>query len=340
MEALMPTEPEAEAPSSLAPVSFARPIVPERRTSTPHVAGAVNARLWTDAEIEILRAHYVERGAAYCVTALRQMDPPSPRAAVHRVYAMANKLRLKRPIGASPEYSPAPAEDRYAEIDERIREAWPSLAGKKGAVRDLARQLEIPSWWLSKRALTLGLTVHRVTKEPPWSKAELDLLERIPLSNPESASRTFREHGFNRTPAALMNKAKRLRISRRWTETLSAGAAAKVLGVDAKNLTRWIAEGFLKASKRETGRLAQQGGDTWSITREDLRAFVLDNLEAIDIRKVDKFAFVDLLLNHAPPVDQAPTSSPATPAAAPVSVGRYRPGMLCELILQGLETLA
>ena len=42
----------------------------------------------------------------------------------------------------------------------------------------------------------------------------------------------------------------------------------------------------------------QQGGDAWAIEPDDLRRFVLDNLDRLDIRKVEKFAFVALLVGE------------------------------------------
>jgi DNA helicase HerA-like ATPase len=71
--------------------------------------------------------------------------------------------------------------------------------------------------------------------------------------------------------------------------------AAKLLGMDNKTICTWCIAGDLKATKRGTKRLVQQGGDTWSIQPADLRAFVIDNLERIDIRKVEKFSFVALI---------------------------------------------
>jgi hypothetical protein len=43
---------------------------------------------------------------------------------------------------------------------------------------------------------------------------------------------------------------------------------------------------------------AQQGGDQHWIRLCDLRAFILDNTAIVDIRKVDKFWFIDLV-THA-----------------------------------------
>jgi hypothetical protein len=189
------------------------------------------------------------------------------------------------------------------ELDDRIKAGWPSLTGK-GAVMKFAEQLsqelgrEVPRWWVSKRALALGLAMPH-SKEPPWSKAEEALLREIPLHNLPKASRLFREHGFHRTPASIGVYAKRIGVSRRYSETLSANQIGKILGIDPKSIVKWVLSGHLKAERRETERLPQQGGDPWSITRPELRRFIIDNLGNIDIRKVDKFEFVAILIGES-----------------------------------------
>jgi len=127
-------------------------------------------------------------------------------------------------------------------------------------------------------------------------------MRKVPLHDPDRCAEIFREHGFNRSPTAIVVRSKRLDIARRYRATFSATSAAKLLGVDATNFCMKCLSGEVRAVKRKTNRLPQQGGDPWSVTREDLRSYVLNNLERIDIRKVDKFAFVDLLINSTPPM--------------------------------------
>ena len=102
---------------------------------------------------------------------------------------------------------------------------------------------------------------------------------------------------------AIVVRAKRLDLSRRYRETLSATQIGKLLGVDGKTVTREILQGDLKAEKRPTNRLNQQGGDPWSVTPADLRSYILEHLERIDLRKVEKFAFVQIVAGE--PLDAA-----------------------------------
>ena len=70
----------------------------------------------------------------------------------------------------------------------------------------------------------------------------------------------------------------------------SAQTAAKVIGWDNKTVSEYCLRGLIKSDRRKTKPLPQQGGDPHSIERADLRQFVIENLELIDLRRVDKFA--------------------------------------------------
>lgn len=272
-------------------VSFARPVMPQPRLSKKYVPGHHSKRHWSDAEVKVLRDHYEEKGAQYCRGLL-------PGRTTGAIYQMALKLGLR---GGDPIAHRRGRCVFTPELDAQIREKWLTLdAGKKGEVQRIADELNLPRWRVSKRAAALGLALPRMTKEPPWTKAELDLLKRVPLYSLDVAARMFREHGFNRGANAIKVKATRLSISRRYTATLPATQCANILGVDAKTFTQWILKGIIEGKKRtDTKRLPQQGGAPWSIERAYFRRWIIDNIERIDIRKVDKFAFVDLLTAEA-----------------------------------------
>lgn len=272
--------------NSLTPVSFKKPLTSEPRLSPRYVPGRRSERFWTEEEKAVLREHYPTGGAKACQARL-------PNRTITTIFQQAGKLGLSAP--KQPEKRAR--HDYPPELDERIRAAWPTLRGK-GAVAALADELQVPRWWLTKRATKLHLTMpHK--KEPAWTEAENALMRSVPLHDPDRCAKIFREHGFNRSPTAIVVRAKRLEISRRTHETLSARAAAKILGVDDKHVTALCISGDLVAGRRGSKRLAQQGGDAWAIEPQDLRRYVLDFLERIDIRKVDKVAFVSLIANEA-----------------------------------------
>lgn len=284
--------------TGLTPISFRAERASEPRLSKPRVRGRHSERYWSDEELATLRERYPKFGARGCI-------PFLTKRTVDQIYSKAGVLGLKAP-SAPAERAPV---QWTPELDDRIRAAFPGLT-KRGAVAALAAELRVKRSQLSDRMEQLGLTMPRV-KEPNWTEAEVALMRKVPLHDLERCARIFRGHGFTRSKNSIMVKAKRLSLSRRTHETLSACSAAKILGVDAKWITARCIAGDLKAGRRGTSRLVQQGGDVWSIEPGDLRAYVLDNLGFIDIRKVDKFAFVALLLG---PVALAGPSG-ETPAA-------------------------
>lgn len=272
--------------SALKPVSFKRGRMKAPRLSPVRVPGRHDDRFWTPAEIEIVRKYYPEGGASACLAHL-----PAHRTG-SSVYQQARKLNLAGPRGRRKGEKFTPPDD----FDARLIEEWSRLDGKKrGAVNELADRMGVQRWWLSRRARALHLVIpHK--KEPAWTEAEKELLKSAPLHSPEMCVRFFREHGFNRTATAILVKAKRCALSRRGSRsTFSGTEAAKILGVDNKTVTQWCVMGELKAQRRGTRRLPQQGGDVWDIEPNDLRQFILDNLERIDLRKVEKFSFVSVL---------------------------------------------
>jgi len=267
----------------LTPVSFKAPPGAMPRLSAPRVPGRRHERFWTEQENDVLRRYFTSRGAEACEAHL----PGRPRGSI---YQHANKLGLTRPRrGAGPRIA------RPADIDERIRHEWALLDGKKrGEVGALAERLGVPRWWLSTRAKRLRLTVpHR--KEPDWTAAEIALMSKVPLHDLRRCAEIFRQHGYARTATAIAVKATRLALSRAFRDALSACAAAKVLGVDTKTVIREILMGDLAAEKRPTARLPQQGGDPWAITPAALRRYILDHADRVDLRKVEKFAFLQIV---------------------------------------------
>ena len=114
--------------------------------------------------------------------------------------------------------------------------------------------------------------------------------------------RHLKAKGYSRTETAVIVKLKRLHIPRGRNAALdhyTAQGLAKLFAVDSHVVGAWIKKGWLKAKRRGTDRVAAQGGDEWWIHRRNVRAFVIDNVAAIDIRKVEKFWFVELLAGGA-----------------------------------------
>lgn len=246
-------------------------------------------RPWTAQERALLCQAYVEGGIAKARAAL-------PYRGDRGLYMEAHKLGLRSP-------TQKPRSIRRYEtsehIDAAIRAYYQSERmndfGRCGA---FARQLNRPDWWIRKRAAILGLAVPRL-KPVEWSQAELDLLEKHGHKALANIRRILKTNGFVRTETAIGLQLKRRGIERSSMDEYSAHALAKLMGVDSKTVTRWIAVDGLPAKRRGTHRTAEQGGDAWVITRSSLRRWIASHQQLVDLRKVDRFWFLDLALGPA-----------------------------------------
>lgn len=277
--------------SSLQRVSFKKGRTRLPRLSAPYVPGRRHERFWTKAENALLRRYYPKLGIL-CAVHL-----PPHHSSRSSIYLQAHKLGLSAPRkkGGGPKDVIVPP----AGIDDILRREYELQDGKKrGAINAIADKLKLPRWWVTKRATKLGLVMpHK--KEPPWTAAENALMRRVPLHDVEKCAEIFRQHGFARSPTAIMVHAKRINVSRRFREGFTGTAASAVIGFDNKTLTQMCVAGEIKATRLATDRrLPQQGGKRWVIKPADLRRYVLDHLERIDLRKVEKFAFVQLIANE------------------------------------------
>jgi hypothetical protein len=272
---------------TLAPVVFDKHPKRSPRLSAPYVPGKRDERFWTEAELKVIRTYYPAGGANACLAHLGTHRTKSG------VYVQAAKLKLTGPVGGGPKKRIVPPEG----FDELLRAFYAEGDGrKKGECNAFADQHGLPRWWVTKRAIALGLVMpHK--KEPDWTEAEDALLARAPVHDLDKAAEFFREHGFSRSATAINIRCKRKAISRRAARpTLSATAIAKILGIDSKSVTAEILRGSLKAVKRADRRSPQQGGSAWDVTREDLRDYIVKHLDRIDFRKVDKFELVAILV--------------------------------------------
>jgi hypothetical protein len=178
------------------------------------------------------------------------------------------------------------------EIHEQIKKTYQAMTGN-GEVASLAARLGYPRWTIARYARSQGWVATQL-KEPNWSDQECTILEKRAYLSPERIQIHLRKAGFSRTVTAIVLKRKRMR----WPKNLggmSAHQLAECLGVDPHFVTRAIKDGRLRATMRGTHRTAKQGGDIYFIKDKAIRAYIVENINEIDIRKVDKFWFVDML---------------------------------------------
>lgn len=243
-------------------------------------------RFWTGREEGLLREHYPRHGLNGCLLAL-------PGRSATSIYQHARILGLVGPGGrvgfAQARWTTSEA------IDAVITRAYQAAPSRNGITR-CAHAVGRPRWWVSRRAGQLGLVAPRF-KEPPWSQEELAVVSDMADHSTGNIRKALKRRGFSRTETAIIVKLKRLRISRASNDPnlFTGRSLAMVMGVGEKAVIRWIEKGWLKAKAVGQARPDRACGAHWEIRRRDVRAFVIDNVAAVDLRKVDKFWFVDLL---------------------------------------------
>lgn len=275
-----PSTPGAYAPA-IREMLDDNPIVGELRTGSK--------RFWTGREIKLLRQHYPLGGVPACL-------PELTGRTASAIYNRANMEGLGAPASAKHDFR----RQRWTKseaIDAVIRRAYQATP-TKGDIQRCAKAVGRPRWWVSRRATAMGLVVPRF-KGLPWTEAENELIQSAAHRDPTTIRRMLTSKGFARTETAITVQLKRLGANCEDPDHFTACGLGKVMGVDSHVIAGWIGKGWLRAKRRGTERVAEQGGDQWWIHRRDVRAFIVENVAAVDLRKVDKFWFIDLLAGAA-----------------------------------------
>ena len=184
-----------------------------------------------------------------------------------------------------------------AEIDAAIREAYWLLVQEndRQALKRCARLVGWPEYKIRRRGAELGLA--RV-KEPGWSLEEVAIVEANGMYGPQCIQKKLADAGYKRTQTAIVLKRRRTELTASHLG-YSATALSKLMGIDGQAVTDWIERGMLGAERRGTERTARQGGDAWFIRLEDARAFLFAHPDEWDLRKVEKWWFLDLVTDGA-----------------------------------------
>jgi hypothetical protein len=178
------------------------------------------------------------------------------------------------------------------QTDGLIREAYlRQRRGDRSALKAVSWQLGWTRSAVCKRGAELGLA--RV-KEKIWSEHEERVLAQFGYLAPTGIQRKLADAGFTRSITAIQVKLNRNRIKSN-LEGYSACQLAEALGIDVKKVLRWIQQGILRAERRGTERLPQQGGDMWWISDPSVRRFILRFPGEIDLARVEKIWFLNLL---------------------------------------------
>lgn len=178
------------------------------------------------------------------------------------------------------------------EIHEKIKAVYLG-APARGQVKALAKKLQLPPWKISRYALRHGW-IQTQKKPPLWSEQELSLLKSKAHLTPERIQIHLKKNGFKRSLTGIVLKRKRMRLLSN-LKGQSATQVALCLGVDSQFVTRAIKAGELTANRRGTDRTDAQGGDMFFIKDSAIKKWIVENIHYIDIRKVDKYWFTDIL---------------------------------------------
>jgi hypothetical protein len=118
----------------------------------------------------------------------------------------------------------------------------------------------------------------------------MDLLERLVgrVSTAAIAKRLRRPEG------SVVSKLRHLAISRRVREGYTIRDLELCLGVDHRRIRRWIALGWL--ADRLQGTRRHEGNDIHRIREKDLLSFLKNHPQELELAKLDRAWFLDLVL--------------------------------------------
>jgi len=234
---------------------------------------------------------------AYANGGIQAARAALPHRHERALYMKAGELGVRSPrkgIRRVRKYEPS------EQIDAAIRRYYETCEDRPivGRMKAFAKTLSRPAWWVKKRAAAMGLAVPS-DKSPRWTPDEVALLEQHARKAIPVIRRIFKAHGFKRTEAAIGLQLKRGDYDRESTNHWTAHALAVLMGVDGHTITRWIDKEGLPAKRRGTNRVPEQGGDMYVIARPQLRQWIATHQRLVDLRKVDRFWFLDLAFGRA-----------------------------------------
>jgi hypothetical protein len=180
------------------------------------------------------------------------------------------------------------------EMDKEILYTYSINTDSKPRIINLANKFNIPRWAVYQRALKIG-AVNSSHQKRPWKEEEIRILEKYARYEPLTIKIKLAKAGYQRSMASIVLKRKRMRLLSN-LEGVSACLCAEFLGVDLHWVLNHINTGSLKA---EVVKRDREGKANYYIREHDLRTFIIHNPALIDLRKVEKYYFIELVANGA-----------------------------------------
>jgi hypothetical protein len=149
----------------------------------------------------------------------------------------------------------------------------------------LCRVLGVPRYTIKRWAQVLGLA-RPIDRN--WTEQDIAYLE----ANFHRLHVSTLARKLKRSTTAVALKARRLGI-RKCGEGYTLQSLALALGVDVHKVSRWVEQGLIKASRRQTDR----DRDPYYISEKAVREFIVNYPLEVDTRRVDGLWLIDLLAN-------------------------------------------
>lgn len=179
---------------------------------------------------------------------------------------------------------------RIYSVGSQRRDRYPLL-------RRLALTCSIPVPALALRAVQLGLDSRTHIE---WTDEETTILKSCAHLSRQQIARALAVRGFRRNcNTNVIVRARREQLHSSAPSHYSLQRLAGLFGIDSHSVKRWLSEGWLLYEMKGTERTRQQGGDTYLVSREAVRAFVCAYPELFDLRKVNQSWFIDLVREGA-----------------------------------------
>jgi hypothetical protein len=240
-------------------------------------------RPWTVTDLALLRQHWPAQGTR-AVQAL--LSTPRSEAAIR---VTAKRIGLRRDNRSRRPYRRYPQNDF---VDQQIRAAY--ATGPPGAIKALSARLGRDYGWVRWRAMQLGCRPVRI-KAPDWVPDEEALLERYAGQGVRRIQTALRRAGYQRSLRAIYERLYRHGLDLHDDGYLTLPRIAQGMGVDSSVVARWVERYGLPTHRRETHDGSPHPARY--VTRAALRKWVAANVLLVDVRKVDKHWFIDLLVH-------------------------------------------
>ena len=177
-------------------------------------------------------------------------------------------------------------------MDNEIIHTYSINTDNKPRIINLAQKFNMPRCAIYQRALKIG-AVKSSHQKKPWTNEEVSILKHYERYESQMIRKKLVRAGFQRSIASIVLKRKRMRLLSN-LGGMSACLCAEFLGMHLHWVLNQIKAGMLRA---EVIRQDRQGKVNYYIPEKDLRQFIINNPGAVDLRKVEKYYFIELVAN-------------------------------------------